>query len=214
MTDSWCLGVLVVNSLYAGVLALWQDSGMETLLTVVFGILVFGASFCLLSMEYYARRSRAIAAPSLPWMRRAMIERLDKEIKEKALAAPLIFDLGSGWGTLALAAAKACPGANVVGYEISPVPLAFSRMKARLCGYKNVKFLNADLFGEDFSRADFVLTYLTMPHMERLRPKFEAELKPGAVVICNTFPVPGWTPASEETIQDFVYKLKVYMFRV
>lgn len=193
---------------------LWQNFGMETLLTIIFGIVVFGASFCLLSMEYYARKAKVVAAPSVPWMRRAVIERLDKEIKEKGLPAPLIVDLGSGWGTLALAAAKACPGASVVGYEISPVPLMFSRLKARLCGYKTVKFLNADLFGEDFSRADFVLTYLTMPHMERLRPKFEAELKPGAVVICNTFPVPGWTPASEETVQDFVYTLKVFTFQV
>ena len=187
---------------------------METLLTIVFGVLVFGASFCLLSMEYYARRSKTVAAPSVPWMRKAVIERLVKEVKEKALDAPLIFDLGSGWGTLALAAAKACPGATVVGYEISPVPLAYSRMRAKLCGYRNVKFLNADLFNEDFSQADIVLTYLTMPHMERLRTKFEAELKPGAVVICNTFPVPGWPPASEETVQDFIYKLKVYTFRV
>ncbi|HEU4839354.1 MAG TPA: class I SAM-dependent methyltransferase [Micavibrio sp.] len=187
---------------------------METLLTVVFGILVFGASFCLLSMEYYAHRSRMVAASSVPWMRKAVIKRLNKEVKEMALGAPLILDLGSGWGTLALAAAKACSGATVVGYEISPVPLAFSRLKAWLWGYKHVKFLNVDMFTEDFSKADIVLAYLAMPHMERLRSKFEAELKPGAVVICNTFPVPGWTPACEETVQDFIYKLKVYTFRV
>jgi hypothetical protein len=92
------------------------------------------------------------------------------------------------------------------------VPLAFSRIKAKLCGYKNVKFLNADLFREDFSKADILMTYLTMPHMEQLRPKFESELKQGAIVICNTFPVPGWTPAKEETIQNFVYTLKVFTF--
>ena len=54
---------------------------METLLTIVFGVLVFGASFCLLSMEYYARKARVVAAPSVPWMRKAVIERLDKEVK-------------------------------------------------------------------------------------------------------------------------------------
>jgi hypothetical protein len=185
---------------------------METLLTIVFGIVVFGATFCLLSMEYYARRSRMVAAPSVPWMRKAVIERLDKELVERGLTAPLILELGSGWGTLAFAAAKVCPAAKIVGYEISPVPLAYSRIKAKLCGYRNIKFLNADMFNEDFSQADIVLTYLTMPHMELLRTKFEAELKPGAVVICNTFPVPGWTLAKEETIQNFVYTLKVFTF--
>jgi Methyltransferase domain len=185
---------------------------METLLTIIFAVVVFGSSFCLLSMEYYARKSKVVAAPSVPWMRKAVIERLEKEVQEKGLSAPLILELGSGWGTLALAAAKVCPGATIVGYEISPVPLAFSRIKAKLCGYKNVKFLNADLFKEDFSKADILMTYLTMPHMELLRPKFEAELKTGAIVICNTFPVPGWTPAKEETIQNFVYTLKVFTF--
>lgn len=185
---------------------------METLLTVMFGIIVFGASFCLLSMEYYARKSKVVAAPSVPWMRRAVIKRLGKEVAEMGVSSPLILELGSGWGTLAFAAAKVCPGAKIVGYEISPVPLAYSRIKARLCGYKNVKFLNADLFKEDFSQADIILTYLTMPHMEKLKVKFEAELRAGAIVICNTFPVPGWTPAKEETIQNFVYTLKVFTF--
>lgn len=186
---------------------------METALTIIFAIIVFGSSFCLLSMEYYARKSKVVAAPSVPWMRKAVIERLEKEVAEKGLKAPLILELGSGWGTLAFAAAKVCPDAKIVGYEISPVPLAYSRIKAKLCGYRNVKFLNADLFKEDFSQANIVLTYLTMPHMEQLRPKFEAELKQGAIVICNTFPVPGWTPAKEETIQNFVYTLKVYTFQ-
>jgi 2-polyprenyl-3-methyl-5-hydroxy-6-metoxy-1,4-benzoquinol methylase len=185
---------------------------METLLTVIFGIIVFGASACLLSMEYYARKSKVVAAPSVPWMRKAVIARLGAEVAEQQLKAPLILELGSGWGTLALAAAKVCPEATIVGYEISPVPLFWSRAKAKLCGYKNVKFVSADLFGEDFSKADIVMTYLTMPHMEKLRVKFEAELKPGAIVICNTFPVPGWIPAKEETIQNFVYTLKVFTF--
>lgn len=185
---------------------------METVLTIIFAIIVFGASFCLLSMEYSTRKSKVVAAPSVPWMRKAVIERLGREVAEKGLKAPLILELGSGWGTLAFAAAKVCPAAKIVGYEISPVPLAYSRIKAKLCGYKNVKFLNADLFAEDFSKADILMAYLTLPHMERLRPKFDAELKPGAIVICNTFPVPGWTPAKEETIQNFVYTLKVFTF--
>lgn len=185
---------------------------MELVLTIIFAVVVFGGSACMLSMEYYARKSKVVAAPSVPWMRRAVIERMEKEVKEKELSAPLILELGSGWGTLAFAAAKACPSATIIGYEISPVPLFYARVKAVLGGYKNVKFISADLFGEDFSKADIVMTYLTIPHMERLKPKFEAELKPGAIVICNTFHVPGWTPAHEETIQNFVYTLKVFTY--
>lgn len=185
---------------------------METFLTVMFAVVVFGASFCLLSMEYYARKSKVVAAPSVPWMRKAVVERFDKEVRSKGLIAPVVLELGSGWGTLAFAAAKVCPSATIIGYEISPVPLFYSRVKAKLCGYRNVKFISADLFKEDFSKADIVMTYLTMPHMEKLKVKFDAELKPGAIVICNTFPVPDWTPVHEETIQNFVYTLKVFTY--
>jgi len=186
---------------------------VETVLTIIFGLTVFGASAAALSLEYYARKAKVVAAPSVPWMRKAVIERLKRESGRNGAASPLILELGSGWGTLALAAARACPAATVVGYEISPIPLFFSRLRARVRGLKNTRFLAADLFREDFSGADIVLTYLTMPHMALLKDKFEAELKPGATVICNTFPVPDWTPSEEETIQNFVYELKVYTFR-
>jgi ubiquinone/menaquinone biosynthesis C-methylase UbiE len=187
---------------------------METALTILYAVIVLSASATMLSLEYYARKAKVVAAPSVPWMRKAVVARLKKEVEGSGNPAPLILELGSGWGTLALDAAKACPSATIIGYEISPIPLFFSRLRAALRGYKHTKFLSADLFAEDFSKADIVLTYLTMPHMERLRPKFEAELKPGAIVICNTFPVPGWAPNEEEMIQNFVYTLKVFTFRM
>lgn len=187
---------------------------METALTIFYAVVVLGASATMLSLEYYARKAKVVAAPSVPWMRKAVIARLKKEVEAGGNPAPVILELGSGWGTLALDAARACPSATIIGYEISPIPLFFSRLRAFLRGHKNTTFLAADLFAEDFSKADIVLTYLTMPHMERLRPKFEAELRPGTVVICNTFPVPEWVPAEEETIQDFVYTLKVFTFRM
>ena len=88
-----------------------------------------------------------------------------------------------------------------------------SRLRAWLGGYKNVTFKSGDFFKADFSGADAVLTYLTLSLMHPLKRKFESELKPGAMVICNTFPVPGWIPTREETIQNFVYELKVYTYR-
>lgn len=178
--------------------------------TIGYGLVVALACWAVLSMEYYARKARVSASPSVPWMRRAVIARLKAELEGKD--RPIVLELGSGFGTLALAAARECPQARIIGYEISPVPLFFSRLRALLGGHKNLKFVSADLYKEDFSKADAVLAYLTFTLMERLRPKLEAELKPGAVVICNTFPVPGWTPAREETIQDFVYKLKVFTY--
>jgi len=186
----------------------------EAFWTIGYGIVVAVAVWAALSMEYYARKVKVTASPSVPWMRKAVIDRLKTELARGGKDAPLVLELGSGFGTLALAAAKECPNAQIIGYEISPVPLFFSRLRAFFGGYKNLRFVSADMFKEDFSGADAVLTYLTMPLMEMLRPKLEAELRPGAVVICNTFHVPGWTAAEEETIQNFVYTLKVFTYRI
>ncbi len=186
---------------------------MEIVWTIGYAVVVALAGWAAFSMEYYARKARVTASPSVPWMRKAVINRMKAEVEAAGLKAPVLFELGSGFGTLALAAAKECPQMSVVGYEISPVPLFFSRLRAFLSGYKNVKFVSEDMFKADFSKGDVFLTYLTMPLMADLKPKFDAELKPGAIVICNTFHVPGWTPVREETIQNFVYTLKVFTYR-
>lgn len=187
---------------------------MDTLLTVIYGIVVFTAVGCTISMEIAAHKVKVSASPSVPWMRRAVIKRMKEEVAGLNTANPLILELGSGFGSLALAAAKACPDARVIGYEISPVPLFFSRMRAFVGGLKNVKFVSGNFYEHDFSQANIVMTYLTINLMEKLRPKLEAELKTGAIVICNTFHVPGWTPTSEEMISNFVYELKVFTYRI
>jgi hypothetical protein len=47
--------------------------------------------------------------------------------------------------------------------------------------------------------------------MKRLRYKFEEELKPGALVISNTFAVPGWQSMSVIELED-LYRSKIYKY--
>jgi len=120
-----------------------------------------------------------------------------------------IYDLGSGWGTLLAALASARPQCRVTGYELSPVPWLVSccRRRANLAVYRR-DFLAASL--ED---ASVVLCYLYPGAMEKLRPKFEAELRPGALVISNTFAVPSWTPQQVVTLPG-LFPTMVYLYEV
>ncbi|MGH6912863.1 MAG: class I SAM-dependent methyltransferase, partial [Geminicoccales bacterium] len=58
-----------------------------------------------------------------------------------------------------------------------------------------------------------VFCYLYPGAMARLRPKFESELGPGALVVTNSFPVPGWEPAAVRRADD-QFETRVYSYEM
>ncbi|MCY4530391.1 MAG: methyltransferase [Chloroflexi bacterium] len=105
-----------------------------------------------------------------------------------------IVDLGSGWGSLAYPIAKRFPEAEVIGYELSPLPWLYSRIKGLVVRRPNLSLLRRSVFDADLSDVDVVVVYLHPAAMRKLGPKFERELRPGTLVLSNTFPVPTWEP--------------------
>ena len=45
------------------------------------------------------------------------------------LHSGMVLELGSGWGHLACALAKQLPSCSVIGYELSPLPWAWSQIR-------------------------------------------------------------------------------------
>jgi hypothetical protein len=122
-----------------------------------------------------------------------------------------IFELGSGWGTLAIPLARAHPKRDIVCYELSTIPWLFSVLRARLSGAANLVMRRGDFFQADLSEAQVVVCYLYPGGMTQLQPKLERELSPGAVVLSNTFALPGWK-AEEEVKLDDLYRTPVYRY--
>ena len=58
-----------------------------------------------------------------------------------------------------------------------------------------------------------MVCFLTPPIMEKLKPKLEAELRAGPLVVSNTFALRGWQPIEKKTVPD-VPASKVYLYRV
>lgn len=64
------------------------------------------------------------------------------------LSSPLVLDLCSGSGAVALALAQRMPGASVVGLEISPAAVSCSRESAARLGLEDrVAFIQGNIFG-------------------------------------------------------------------
>ncbi|MEW6490786.1 MAG: SAM-dependent methyltransferase [Thermodesulfobacteriota bacterium] len=124
-----------------------------------------------------------------------------------------IFELGSGWGTLAFPLARRYPGCPVAAYELSPAPWAFSLLRALLSPLPNLTIHRSDFHRVSLARAVLVVCYLYPGGMARLRPKLEAELPAGALVVSNFFAVPGWTPLAVHRAADLEGS-PVYLYRM
>ena len=110
-------------------------------------------------------------------------------------AADVVYDLGSGDGRLVLAALQMGAG-RAVGVELDPTLVQRASLKAGEQGLEDrVTFLEADVMDADLSPATVVLCYLITAATAALKPKFEAELKPGTRVVMESFPVRGWKAA-------------------
>ncbi len=105
-----------------------------------------------------------------------------------------IVDLGSGWGALTEALADRFPNNQVIGYELSPIPWAVSRLRLLIRRRPNLTYRRRDFLRVDLSHARAVTCYLMIDAMKPLAGKLRTELKPGAVIVCNAFALRGWEP--------------------
>ena len=66
----------------------------------------------------------------------------------------------------------------------------------------------------DLSPADVVTMFLLTSSNERLRPKLEADLKPGTRVVSNQFPVRGWKPVDVVKVRDGRMDHTIYVYEI
>jgi hypothetical protein len=111
-----------------------------------------------------------------------------------------LMDLGSGDGRLVITAAKR--GATAVGVEYNPEMVKYSREKAAEEGVSSkAKFMEADLFKTDLSKATVVTLFLLRSINIELRPSL-LKLKPGTRIVSNTFDMGEWEPDEEVTLTN------------
>lgn len=126
--------------------------------------------------------------------------------------AGLIYELGSGWGTLAFRLARQCPQATIVAIENSPVPYLISRLFQYAVRYPNLRFHREDFFTRPLGDAAGIVCYLFPGAMVRLKPKLQKELENDTWIISNTFAIAGWEPSTRIEIED-LYRTSIYLYK-
>ena len=138
----------------------------------------------VLLLAYYLGIYRG--APFLP----TYVQTVDRMIRMAEIKPrEKLADLGSGDGRIVIAAAKA--GAVATGFEINPALALWSRLRIRQAGVSDragIRMMN--FWRQDFGQFDIVAVFGIKSIMPQLEAKLRAELKPGARIICNIFPLP------------------------
>jgi SAM-dependent methyltransferase len=117
-------------------------------------------------------------------------------------ASDVVYDLGCGDGRIVIAAAARF-GARGVCVDIDPERIAESRENARRAGVEErIVFLNQDLFATDLSDATVVTLFLSPQFNDRLRPKLQRELAPGARVVSHYHGMTSWRPKTVRHVGD------------
>ncbi|MBT6179443.1 MAG: methyltransferase [Deltaproteobacteria bacterium] len=145
--------------------------------------------------------------PSSHAVRRELIKHLPP------LESGEIFELGSGFGTLAIPLAKHYPHLQVTGFEISPIPWSIAVIRTRLLGIKNLRFERSDFLKADLSPAKLFVSYLYPGGMTKIAECLQS-LGPGQrYLLSHTFALPGHEPMANSRASD-LYKSPIYLYQL
>ena len=169
-------------------------------ITLIMFILVVG-----LSVLWSTLRTGMPPMPSLGASGRAMLSLVHRS------PSGAIADMGSGWGTLAVAFARRFPETRVVGYEISFFPWLFSRCLARALGLSNLRFYRLDFRNTDLMGVSVLVCYLMPKGMEAIRKRLETDPGSVEVVISHYFALRGWKADDVVELSD-LYRTPVYRY--
>lgn len=115
-----------------------------------------------------------------------------------------IYELGSGFGFLALKLARRYPNAKVVAFEKAVIPCLVSKFRSLFV--KNLTVYYEDFFQVDLTKADLLISYLFPGAMKRLAKKhMHGEL------FSHTFRLPGFKPSQVVKSHD-LYHTEIFRY--
>ncbi len=110
-------------------------------------------------------------------------------------------DIGAGLGGVLVYLARIRLDGEFVGMENAPLPFFLAWLRLR--GYTNARMYRVDFWQQDFSGYDVIYAYLSPVPMARLWEKACREMRPGTLLVSNTFEIPGNIPDQIIELGDF-----------
>ena len=159
---------------------------------------IMAALTVLIGAFAYAQVKKSPDVPYVPTRQKVVDEMLKLA---KVSKSDVVYDLGCGDGRIVITAAKDY-GASGVGVDIDPERIKEANENAKTAGVTDkVKFIEGDLFEQDFSKATVVTLYLLPAINLKLRPQLLEQLKPGTRIVSHAFDMGDWKPEKTITVE-------------
>ncbi len=172
-------------------------------------ISVFVGALGLVGIYYCLASGFFINPPPVPSdkkVRDAVLKEIETTLS--CSSNKIIMDLGSGWGSFLIPLAKQFPAHSFIGIEKAFLPYFYAKIKGRR--FKNLRFERQNFFLSDISKADIVILYLIAHIMPRVTQKCLSEMKNGAVIYSNHFPLTNIQPVRIQTCGHSFDRYYVY----
>ena len=106
-------------------------------------------------------------------------------------------------------------GATAIGVELDDglAQATEDRIRDLKIGAR-ARILHANVFDVDLSDASVVTLYLLTLGNEKVKPKLESNLKPGARVVSHDFQISGWVPSRTEVIKGQGREHRIYVYEM
>ncbi|MDD5295496.1 MAG: class I SAM-dependent methyltransferase [Rhodocyclaceae bacterium] len=143
---------------------------------------------------------------------------LSNRITAEALLALLppdqsrtVLDLGCGTGSLLARLARERPDSRFEGVETAPLPWLAAFLTTRTLA--NCRVMRKDFWHHSLEDYDLVYAFLSPVPMSRLWSKACAEMRPGSLLVSNSFPISEVTPESILAVPD-KRQTRLYLYRI
>jgi 16S rRNA A1518/A1519 N6-dimethyltransferase RsmA/KsgA/DIM1 with predicted DNA glycosylase/AP lyase activity len=133
----------------------------------------------------------AFGAPFLPTLKDRVPEALELT---NLKPGQTILELGSGDGRVLIAAAR--KGINSVGYELNPLLVVYSKLRA-IKYRKYVKIIWGNYWVKQWPKADAIFVFLLQPYMQKLDTKIIQNYPEGIKLVSFAFTIPDKKPKKE-----------------
>lgn len=165
----------------------------------------FGLAFLLLYL-FFSNTARERVPLYLT--NRPTIEALRKLMREHG--GTRFIDLGSGLGGVVRGLSG--DGRKAEGYETAPMAFLISAVLSKLTGRGAIH--RRDIWSADITDADLVYVFLSPEPMPAIHAKASREMKPGSLLVSNSFAIPGldadeiWDLSDRRKTRLFLYRIK------
>ncbi|MCY7334459.1 MAG: methyltransferase domain-containing protein [Pseudanabaena sp. CAN_BIN31] len=153
-------------------------------------------------------------APYLPTPQAVVLKMLEMA---KVTESDVVYDLGSGDGRIAIAAAQKF-GAKAIGIEIDPELIRESTRESKSAIAQTpeirdrLKFIRQDLFKTDLDKATVITLYLLPEANLRILSEIVPKLKAGTRIVSHEYDLGDLAPNQTETIKVGDREYTIYLW--